>query len=168
MFKFVLQLAISRLPNSLAVAFVGILSGQIYRSDLAGLNSYRLPPSIMRFSERVLSHLIGSLRPPRRSNRALPDDTRNARDNDGRQQNEEVITTATTPRRAASPRNRDNAPPTSDPAPSVMREWVDQLTGRADRENVGLRVPTDAEITRLTGIFPTIDREVVVGALQRR
>ena len=168
MFKLDSQLAISRLPNSLAVAFVGILSGQIYRSDLAGLNSYRLPPSMIRFSERVLPPLIGSLRPPRRSNRALPDDTRNARNDDVRQQNEEVITTARTPRQVANPGNVDIAPPVSDPAPSVMREWVDQLTGRADRENVGLRVPTDAEITHLTSMFPTTDREVIVGTLQRR
>ncbi|KIM46525.1 hypothetical protein M413DRAFT_17145 [Hebeloma cylindrosporum] len=162
-----LQLAISRLPSSLLVAFIGILSGQIYRSDLAGLNSYRLPLSIIRLSERVLSPLIGSLRPPRRSNRALPDAAQ-TRNNDGMGRNEEVITTARTPRQAANTRNRDIAPPAADLAPSVMREWVDELTGRADRENVGLRVPTDAEITHLTSMFPTIGREVIVAALQRR
>jgi len=121
----------------------------------------------MRFSERVLSPIIGPLRPPRRSNRALPDDNRIAFRNDDGQQNEEIITTARPPRQVANPRNADIVPPTSDPAPSVMREWVDQLTGRADRENVGLRVPTDEEITHLTSMFPTIDREVVVGVLQR-
>jgi hypothetical protein len=49
-----------------------------------------------------------------------------------------------------------------------MREWVDELTGRVDRANAGLRVPTDTEITQLTSMFPTLEREVVVGALQRR
>jgi len=141
-----LQLAISRLPSSLVVAFIGIISGQIYRSDLAGLNSYRLPLSIIRLSERVLYPLIGSLRPPRRSNRALPDDAQTGRNNDGTGRNEEIITTARTPRQAANPRNSDTAPPAADLTPSVMQEWVNELTGRADRENVGLRVPTDAEI----------------------
>jgi len=149
------------------VAFIGIVSGQIYRSDLAGLNSYRLPLWIIRLSERSLYPLIGSLRPPRRSNRALPDSTV-GRINDGTGRNEEVITTARTPRQAANLRNRDIAPPAADLAPSVMREWVDEFTGRADRENVGLRVPTDAEITHLTSMFPTIGRDVIVAALQRR
>jgi len=162
-----LQLAISRLPSSLVVAFIGIISGQIYRSDLAGLNSYRLPLSIIRLSERVLYPLIGSLRPPRRSNRALPDDAQTGRNNDGTGRNEEIITTARTPRQAANPRNSDTAPPAADLTPSVMQEWVNELTGRADRENVGLRVPTDAEITHLTSMFPTIGREVIVAALQR-
>lgn len=166
--RLILQLAISRLPSSLVVAFIGIISGQIYRSDLAGLNSYRLPLSIIRLSERVLYPLIGSLRPPRRSNRALPDDAQTGRNNDGMGRNEEVITTARTPRQAANARNSDIAPPAADPTPSVMQEWVNELTGRADRENVGLRVPTDAEITHLTSMFPTIGREVIVAALQRR
>ena len=51
---------------------------------------------------------------------------------------------------------------------SVMREWVDELTGRTDRANSGLRVPSDEEITTLTGIFPDVAREVVIAALQRR
>jgi hypothetical protein len=51
---------------------------------------------------------------------------------------------------------------------SVMREWVDELTGRTDRANSGLRVPSDEEITTLVGIFPDVGREVVIAALQRR
>jgi len=48
-----------------------------------------------------------------------------------------------------------------------MREWVNELTGRVDRANAGLRVPTDTEITHITSMFPSLEREVVVGALQR-
>ncbi|KAF8961106.1 hypothetical protein BDZ97DRAFT_1830359 [Flammula alnicola] len=162
-----LQIAISRLPSSLAVAIIGILTGQIYRSDLASLNTYRLPPSVINFTTRFISPLIGSLRPPRRSNRAQPDDLRNAAPRtDALQHNEEVITTARSPRPDAMTEAGDGGNVERD-RPSVMREWVDELTGRADRANVGLRVPTEAEITHLTSMFPSIDREVVVGALQR-
>lgn len=49
-----------------------------------------------------------------------------------------------------------------------MRELVDEFTGRTERANAGLRVPTETEISHLTSMFPSMDREVVVGALQRR
>jgi hypothetical protein len=49
-----------------------------------------------------------------------------------------------------------------------MREWVDELTGRMDRANPGIRIPNESEISQLTSMFPTVEREVVVGALQRR
>ena len=64
-------------------------------------------------------------------------------------------------------RVHDNSNPEG-PRSSVMREWVDELTGRVDRANAGLRVPTDTEITHITSMFPSMEREVVVGALQRR
>jgi hypothetical protein len=60
-----------------------------------------------------------------------------------------------------------------DPAPSgdmgatggsVMREWVDELTGRRE----GGRVPSAAEIAELTAVFPHASRQEVVDALQRR
>ncbi|KAF8165706.1 hypothetical protein B0H34DRAFT_647781 [Crassisporium funariophilum] len=164
-----LQIAISRPPSSVAVAIIGIMTGQLYRSDLASLNTYRLPPSVVRFSTRFISPLIGSLRAPRRSNRALPDEIRNisTRVNEASAQNEEVITTARSPRPGAMSRTRDGAI-AEGAAPSVMREWVDELTGRTDRANAGLRVPTETEVNHLTGMFPSMEREVVVGALQRR
>jgi hypothetical protein len=49
-----------------------------------------------------------------------------------------------------------------------MREWVDELTGRAERATAGVRAPSEDEITQLTNIFPDLDRQVVIGALQRR
>lgn len=156
-------------------AVVGILTGQIYRSDLAALNTYRLPPSIVRFAVRFLSPFIGSLRPPRRSNRALPDGFGGAaagmRTNAEAvsRQNEEIITTT---RNSGSSGVTSRAQTVTNPEPppsqSVMREWVDELTGRTDRANAGLRVPNETEISTLTSMFPTLEREVVVGALQRR
>ena len=154
----------SRLPGSAAVAIIGVITGQIYRSDIAGFNTYRLPPSVVRFSTRFILPLIGSLRAPRRTNRALPDETRNTPTTpETSPQNEEVITTARSPRLGATSRTHDNAN-----SESVMREWVNELTGRVDRANAGLRIPTDTEITHITSMFPSMEREVVVGALQRR
>jgi hypothetical protein len=188
-----LQLAISRLPGSLAVALIGILTGQIYRSDLAGLKAYRISPGIVNFSQRFILPLIGSLRPPRRTNRALPEEGTtsagtgaNARST-AVQENEEVVTTARrTPRTGRFFQGPDsplpdlaNAVPgggnagagagaaTANANPSVMREWVDELTGRAERA-AGVRAPSEDEISQLTAIFPDLDREVLVGALQRR
>lgn len=50
----------------------------------------------------------------------------------------------------------------------MVREWVDELTGRTERAAAGLRVPSEAEISQLTSIFPDLRREDIVGALQRR
>jgi len=49
----------------------------------------------------------------------------------------------------------------------VVREWVDELTGRAERENAGIRVPSEAEISQLTNMFPDLERQMVIGALQQ-
>jgi hypothetical protein len=161
------QLAIGHLPGSAAAALIGIFTGQIYRSDLANLKGYRIPPWLASFASQFILPLIGSLRPARRSNRALPDESL---DSDAvRPQNDEVITTA---RRAPAPstasqRNRteqDQADQRS-AGGSVVREWVEGLTGRGQ---TGIRIPTDAEITQLTTMFPDIQRDVLVGTLQRR
>jgi len=156
-----LQMAISRLPGSAAVAIIGIFTGQLYRSDLAGFKSYRIPPYVVRFSTNYLLPLVGSLRAPRRSNRALPD---GATTIEVPFQNEEVITTARTP--AASP-SSTTSPDNVAPNPTMMQEWVDTLTGRGERANAGIRAPSEAEIVQVTSMFPDIDRAVVIGALQR-
>lgn len=163
-----MQLAISRLPGSAAVAIIGILTGQIYRSDLANLKSYRLPPAIVRFSVRFLLPLIGSTRAARRNNRALPDPARTASPGTGTQ-NDEVVTTArTTP--STGGRSENTSEGGSRPGSSVMREWMNELTG-GGMEHAGtssLRIPGDTEITTLMSMFPNIEREVIVAALQRR
>lgn len=162
-------MALSRMPGSAAVALIGIMTVQIYRSDLANLNTYRLPPSIVQFSTRFILPLIGPSKAPRRSNRALPDNSRNVqRTNDPSSQNDEIITTARTPASGAIPRNHNTDNDGNVPEPSVVREWVDGLTGRAALSHSGVRVPTEAEIIQVTSMFPSLDRTVVVGALQRR
>lgn len=154
------------------MAVIGILTGQIYRSELANLKSYRIPPSVVRFSTRFLLPLIGSTRPPRRLNRALPDEARTSLGNlssvnQDQEQNEEVITTAR-PSAASETRGRTGGAATGGTGGSVVREWVNELTGRTERENAGIRVPSEAEITQLTSMFPDLQRQTVIGALQRR
>ncbi|KAF5371203.1 hypothetical protein D9758_004096 [Tetrapyrgos nigripes] len=157
------HLTVSNLPGSLVVALIGIFTGQIYRSDLVNLKSYRLGPGISSFSRRFLLPLIGSTRGPRRSNRAIPE-----RPNPrlSSLQNDEVVTTARTSRSSAS-RLRNTAEAGTEGGTSVVREWVHELTGRPDGTTAGMRVPPEAEITQLTAMFPDISREAVVGTLQR-
>jgi hypothetical protein len=82
-------------------------------------------------------------------------------------QNEEVITTARSST-ASETRGRADGPTTGGTGSSVVQEWVNELTGRTERENAGIRVPSDAEITQLTTMFPDLQRQMVIGALQRR
>lgn len=146
----------------------------MYRSDLASLKTFRISPSVTRFSARFLLPLIGSLRPPRRSNRALPDETRPSLDTNtnhapsNNNNNDEIITTARSAGgAAAAPGTRaDPDAAQNGTGTSVVREWVNELTGRSDR--AGVRVPPEAEISQLMVMFPDVQREVVLGALQRR
>ncbi|KAJ7771042.1 hypothetical protein DFH07DRAFT_239395 [Mycena maculata] len=166
-YVFALQLAVSYLPGSAAAALLGVLAGQIYRSDLANLKGYRIPPWLAALASRYLLPLLGSLRPARRSNRALPDPPSEAASRQN--ENEEVITTARpapSPSTAAPRARVDASQRQPDQRPGgVVREWVDGLTGRSQP---GIRIPTDAEITQLTTMFPDLQRDVLVGTLQRR
>ncbi|EPQ58968.1 hypothetical protein GLOTRDRAFT_113815 [Gloeophyllum trabeum ATCC 11539] len=160
-----LQLAILHYPSSVAVAIIGILAGQIYRSDLASLKSYRLPAVVVRLSSRYVLPLIGSTRPPRRSHLAFPDERPNpVRTVRLSTAEDEVVTTAPT----APPETPSTEPTGDGNNRSVVREWVNELTGRADRASAGLRVPSETEIANLTNIFPDLQRDVIVAALQRR
>ncbi|KDQ29626.1 hypothetical protein PLEOSDRAFT_50529 [Pleurotus ostreatus PC15] len=162
-----LQLALSHLPGSGASALIGVLTGILYRSDIANLKAYRVSPQVVLFARNYLRPLIGTTRPQRRSNLALPDGVATtpvvgASNSAETLLREEVVTTA----------RRSDASPSSEAAattgPSVMREWVNELTGRTDRANAGIRVPTDAEVVQVSTMFPDLDRDVIVGALQRR
>jgi len=132
----------------------GLLTGFVYRSELINIKSWRLSPSIIRFSTRFLLPLVGSARAPQRSTRARPETARQTSNAGTR--NEEIVTTA---RPSAGAEEAGS---------SVVREWVNELTGRNEQGTTGVRVPTDAEITQLTTMFPNVQRTVIVGALQRR
>ncbi|KAI0307060.1 hypothetical protein B0F90DRAFT_513769 [Multifurca ochricompacta] len=161
-----LQLAFSQPWSTTIVAILGVLTGALYRSDIASLKSYRLPPWFVRLTSRYLLSIVGETRAVRRTNRALPvadisEVTPRLED--------EVITTAHTPRTEpyARPTTGSGGAP-EQAGPSVVREWVNELTGRVDRVSTGIRVPSEAEVAQLTSIFPDIQRDVIVAALQRR
>jgi hypothetical protein len=144
---------------------IGIATGQMYRSDLVNLKAYRLPASIERFSKRFLLPLIGSTRPPRRSNQALP---------------QEVSASGLISRQPGSagqtnnggetpPTEQENIVPSNDgvaPRPSAMTQWVDELTGRRGQE--GVYVPTADEVNLVANVFPDLRREEIISALQRK
>lgn len=160
------QLALSQPWSTTFAAALGFSAGSLYQADIASLKSYRLPPWFVRLTSRYLSSLIGETRAVRRTTRALP--TTEVSETTPRLE-DEVITTAHAPRteRSARPTTSDPGGAAEQPGPSVMREWVNELTGRVDRASTGIRVPTEAEISQLVGIFPDLQRDVIVAALQR-
>lgn len=175
MYLLAAQLAFSAIPGSLVSSIIGIITGQLYRADLFDLKTYQLPPWLIRLSSGVSPFVIGSTRPPRRTNRALHEGSRVSlasipRASAGGANNEEEgpITTA---RQSTSSTNRPSAGGRGDNSragttTSVMRDWVNELTGR-DRTSTGLRIPSEAEISQVSAMFPNVGRETVVGALQR-
>ncbi|KAI5828491.1 hypothetical protein K523DRAFT_307149 [Schizophyllum commune Tattone D] len=162
-----LQLAVSTLPGSAAAAaIIGVLSGQLYRSDLIGFNAYRVSPPTIRFCSTYLQPLLGSSRPPRRTNLALPEAPA-----------EEPVSTARTIQSGLTGTQdaftgdqgiRTSMQSVRTSGGAVMREFVSGLTGRADRDRVGVRIPPESEVVQLTTMFPDLGRDVVVGTLQRR
>ena len=162
------QLAISRLPGSAAVAMIGILTGQLYRSDLANLRSYRLPPSVIEITTRFILPLVGSARPPHRSNRAIPDERLASHGtNEARPPNDEVITTTRTPPASTARARFDLDPPDGPRGTSVVRQWVDELSGRVERESA-VRIATEEQINTMTTMFPHVPREIIINALQEK
>jgi len=158
------QLALSQPWPSTLTAALGISAGALYRSDIASLKSYRLPPWFVWLTSRYMHSIVGETRAVRRTTRALPVIEVSEATN---QLEDEAITTAHASR-TERPTTTGSRGAADQPGPSVMREWVNELTGRVDRASTGIRVPTDAEISQLTSIFPDLQREVIVAALQRR
>lgn len=153
-----LQLALGHVPGSLVSSCVGLLVGYIYRSELINIKTWRVSPTVINLSSRFLLPLIGSTRPPRRFNRARPEQV----DTTTELGDEEVITTAP----ASAQRN---GRPSSDVAEgsSVVREWVNELTGRTEEATTRIRTPSEVEITQLTSMFPDTSRDVIVATLQQ-
>lgn len=154
------KLALGHVPGSLTSACLGLFVGFVYRSELVNIKTWRVSPTVIRFSTRFLLPLVGSTRPPRRLNRARPD----RQELTAESINEEVITTARPP---APTTRTDGAPsPVQGEAGSVMREWVNELTGRTE-DPARIRTPSEAEISQLAAMFPDISRDVITRALQR-
>jgi len=170
------KLAFSTAPGSFASALIGVIAGQLYRADFVNLKTYQLPPWLIRLSSRISPYVVGSTRPPRRTNRALHEGSRASSASISRagasgvtDEDEGPITTA---RRNPSSATRPPAVGRMDnlrsgTTTSVMRDWVNELTGR-DGSSPGLRIPSEAEISQVSAMFPNVSRETVVGALQGR
>ncbi|KAH9002222.1 hypothetical protein EDB86DRAFT_2800684 [Lactarius hatsudake] len=161
-----LLLAFSQPWSTTLVAALGLTAGALYRSDIANLKGYRLPSWFVRLSSRYLLSLVGETRAVRRTNRALP--VTDLPETTSPRLEDEVVTTAA-PRGERAARLATGSRDAAEQAgPSVMREWVNELTGRVDRASTGIRVPTEDEVSQLMGIFPDLQRDVIVAALQRR
>lgn len=153
-------MTVAYMPGSIVVTLTGLATGALYRSDLTNLKSYRTPSWIVA----TISSLVGSSRPPHMPRRAIPGERPPFA-------TEQVLTRrrpnqATTEEVEGSGATRTEigSTNTGSGSGSVMREWVEELTGRRE----GARVPTAAEIAELTAVFPHASREEVVAALQRR
>jgi hypothetical protein len=137
-------------------ALVGLVVGQLYVFDVWGLKSYRLGPTTQAIGRGVLLPLIGAMRPPRRTNRAVPED-------------DEAETTPQLTEGTQAPAQGE--PVEAEPEPTenprrthVVREWVNQLAGR---ETVLIRQPTQDEVNQVTRMFPNLTQQAVTTALQR-
>ncbi|QRV72587.1 rhomboid family protein [Ceratobasidium sp. AG-Ba] len=150
-----LPIIISYTPGSILAAFNGLSTGALYRSGLTDLKSFRVSPWVVS----AISSLVGSSRSPHISARAIPGERAPFA-------SELVVTRRRTTGTVQEEASGAAAAATGDTGAtggSVMREWVDELTGRRDSG----RVPTAAEIAELTAVFPHASREEIVDALQR-
>jgi len=172
-----MQLALSYTPATLLPALLGIITGYIYRSDILQLKGWRVPYKLVNFSRNWIQPLLGGERTVRRTNRVLPESQQISSEND------EIITTARLPQAqeggGTSPTQSGSAVegPSADTntqgsasSAGVVRQWVSELAGAARGNPSGegtVRVPSDAEIRLLTDMFPSVERSVLLGVLQR-
>ena len=143
----------------------------------------------VRFAESWIHPLLGESKPVRRTNRVLPEPRAQAeaRRREVNLSEDEIITTARTAQRRRPPPSRtgaaamspsggaastDNGADAADGSGTgVVRQWMSEIASGARPVPQGggtVRAPSEAEIGILTGMFPDIDREVVLGVLQRR
>lgn len=142
--------------GGIASAFIGLIVGQLYVFDVWGLKSYRLGPTVQAIGRGVLLPLIGAMRPPRRTNRAIPEDEEvetMPQPTEGIQAVVQGESTEAAPEQTENPRRTH-----------VVREWVNQLAGR---ETVLIRQPTQDEVNQVARMFPNLTQQAVTTALQR-
>ena len=176
---------------------IGILVGTVYRSEILGLNAFRLSPTIQFYGKRFLLPAVGSLQPPRRTNRALPDPIVDPRDHTN--ESDAPITTSPAPPQSAAHRPimplsglsipipgistgpivASSTSPTSPPStasphsPHQPVQPPSALNQWVDEitgrgRAAGVRVPTADEIARVSVMFPDLPQDDVVRTLQRR
>ncbi|KAI0650462.1 hypothetical protein C8Q79DRAFT_943802 [Trametes meyenii] len=185
------QLAATRFPAELLPIAVGLLTGYLYRSDFLQLKGWRVSTKVVRFTEGWIKPLLGEAQPLRRTNRVLPESRAQgeARSRTAALNADEVVTTARpsnripptarppVPAEPASGRasqpaeDTQNAAPTNSGGGGVVRQWMSELASGARPVAGGggtVRAPSESEISILTAMFPNLEREVILGVLQRR
>ncbi|KAI0682129.1 hypothetical protein C8T65DRAFT_689400, partial [Cerioporus squamosus] len=183
-----LQLAVAQFPATLLPTAIGLLVGYLYRSDFLQLKSWRISPRVVRLAENWIGPLLGEAKPVRRTNRVLPEPrpATGSRRQAANLNEDEVITTARGSQRRRPAATRTTAPAAAAPqadseaddarngadgnGSGMVRQWMSELANGARPVAQGggtVRAPSESEITILTGMFPDIDREVVLGVLQR-
>lgn len=144
-----------------------------------------IPCRSVVFVQTWVAPWLGESRPVRRTNRVLPEQRPSAAET--LSLIDEAISTARTPRTRTRPsaRRAGSSVATDTPTPEtpsdaeperqngsgIVRQWVTELTGAARPSSTAqgtVRVPSDEEIQILTGMFPDVARDVVLGVLQRR
>ncbi|KZO98063.1 hypothetical protein CALVIDRAFT_512634 [Calocera viscosa TUFC12733] len=161
-----LQLFVGHSPGSAVAGAIGLLTGQLYRTDILGLKSYRLSPRIIRFSTRFLLPLLGSMRPPRRGG-SIGDEppTRRTMSTAASVAAGLGIPTALRPPGMQANNTQTAGRQTPDAQPPTLRSIVQEFRGQGTP--LGLRAPSEAEIAQVSSMFPDARREDVIGALQR-
>ncbi|RPD66887.1 hypothetical protein L226DRAFT_608168 [Lentinus tigrinus ALCF2SS1-7] len=183
------QLAVAQFPVTLLPTAIGLLVGYLYRSDFLQLKSWRISPRVVRFAVNWLAPLLGEVKPVRRTNRVLPEarPAAGSRQQAANLNEDEVITTARSSQRRRPAATRSTAPAASAPrvpnpgaddtssgtdggGGNMVRQWMSELASGARPVAQGggtVRAPSESEIAILTSMFPDIEREVVLGVLQR-
>ncbi|KAI9000747.1 hypothetical protein BD414DRAFT_472621 [Trametes punicea] len=182
------QLAATRFPDKLLPTAVGLFVGYLYRSDFLQLKAWRVSTKIVRLAEAWIKPVLAETQPVRRTNRVLPDSRAQAeaRRRAATLDVEEVVTTArhtrprtntaTRPSAAAASQNAHERPIESPEDGStsggggVVRQWMTMLASDArpmPRGAATVRAPSQSEISILSSMFPNLDREVILGVLQR-
>jgi hypothetical protein len=136
---------------------------------------------LVRFSAENIKPLFGAEGSSRRLNRVFPENRRANRVAEILTRVEAVTTARTTQARRATREqaasgNRqhdetDQSAPTTTSTGGVVRQWVSELTGAATPQPSSegiVRAPREEEIETLTAMFPDVEREVILGVLQRR
>lgn len=136
------QLVFASPPNSIVSATCGLLAGILYRSNVLGSRSWRIPKWMQRLGKTYLSPLLES-RMPRRSARTSLDD---------------VDPPASSGRPAVGPSGRPSGAARQGAIAEVVQTFASTRTGST---------PSPEAVAQLQAMFPAASAEQINAALQR-
>ncbi|KAK9897263.1 hypothetical protein P389DRAFT_55154 [Cystobasidium minutum MCA 4210] len=140
------QLAFAMPPNSLVTAACGILAGVLYRSNILGSRSWRIPQWLQRLGKTYLSPLLDSGRMPRRSARTTLDDA------------DPAPGTSRLPSGTATQNGGGRAQPRQGAMAEVMQTFASTRTAAG---------PPAEAVAQLQAMFPSASVDQINSALQR-